>query len=732
MAVTTHENSRLSLPLYAAALVITLSGVLTVAEHVGDAALLQEVVALTLAGFAFSVGCRVLKINARFGEWLCIGVIVLAVGGTLTGRVDWGALLPVDSLRNDARVAVVLSWGAVLLSWALLHDSTILFTPVLAIAEIGLTASFDLNAYVEEDFVALLLATVFLLIHYQSLRLQPRAVPAERSPISAVGWQVALTALCGFGVIAIGLVLMTPVEALSHNLSLAGAIRRLTNSGVVPPAGVPPTRFSDTRDFSIGTGAGWSASAQVLMHVAASDSQPHLWRGRTYDHYNGEGWESLLTNRAVLPQMRSGDSQGLTYDIVGSVMPGRPLLSATFAVIGDTNTFYYATTPRRLTLSSDVGESPAYGVDGSLALADRRPLDHMKYMVQSLIAPDPMNPEVQAALDHAGTAYPPAIRADYLGNMSDGPEGGLDPVALAYFHHAINQALRGIPIHRRTPIVEALAIRNWVSQHCTYSLDVPPLSPDEDHVYEFLTQTRKGYCDMFASSMTVLCRVAHLPARVATGFAPGVPDNGLYDLRALDKHAWTEVYFPRVGWLDFDPTMGTRTDGTIPSPQPPHHWNWHAMLRRLGRLPLALGSAILLLLLYVAKVEWLDKQRLRWADSGSTGRRSAPVEVWRRYVRLTTLLSALGLPRGVAETPDEYALRAQKFLSDQGMISSDLAVVTLLTDQLIAARYAGSEATNQGQTADALRAFTLATWRLRWHLFWKRFVPGGEGGPTWN
>ena len=56
--------------------------------------------------------------------------------------------------------------------------------------------------------------------------------------------------------------------------------------------------------------------------------------------------------------------------------------------------------------------------------------------------------------------------------------------------------------------------------------------------------------------MTMLCRAAGLPARLATGFAPGEQDGQTYNLRALDKHAWTEVYFPGEGWLAFDPTAG--------------------------------------------------------------------------------------------------------------------------------------------------------------------------------
>ncbi len=115
--------------------------------------------------------------------------------------------------------------------------------------------------------------------------------------------------------------------------------------------------------------------------------------------------------------------------------------------------------------------------------------------------------------------------------------------------------------------MKRFAIRAWVANRCVYSLAVPPIPPEADHVHAFLGDTRRGYCDMFASSMAVLCRTAGIPARLATGFAPGDPDGDSFNLRGEDKHAWTEVYFPRVGWVAFDPTAGSRTDGTVPNAQ---------------------------------------------------------------------------------------------------------------------------------------------------------------------
>src|ERR671910_2087125 len=52
-----------------------------------------------------------------------------------------------------------------------------------------------------------------------------------------------------------------------------------------------------------------------------------------------------------------------------------------------------------------------------------------------------------------------------------------------------------------------------------------------------------------------MARSLGIPARVATGYAPGEynPFTGFYDVRASDAHAWVEVYFPGYGWSTFHP-----------------------------------------------------------------------------------------------------------------------------------------------------------------------------------
>ncbi|SES38848.1 transglutaminase family protein [Psychrobacillus sp. OK032] len=84
---------------------------------------------------------------------------------------------------------------------------------------------------------------------------------------------------------------------------------------------------------------------------------------------------------------------------------------------------------------------------------------------------------------------------------------------------------------------------------------------DMDYVDQFLFDTKVGYCDNFSTSMVVLLRSEGIPARWVKGFAPGeivqredsVP---VYEITNNNAHSWVEAYFPNIGWMTFEPTIG--------------------------------------------------------------------------------------------------------------------------------------------------------------------------------
>jgi hypothetical protein len=91
----------------------------------------------------------------------------------------------------------------------------------------------------------------------------------------------------------------------------------------------------------------------------------------------------------------------------------------------------------------------------------------------------------------------------------------------------------------------------------TYSQDVPARD-DSFTLLDFLTRSRAGFCQQFASAMAVMLRSLEIPARVAVGFTPGTfdPDTQTRHVTTKEAHSWVEVLFPSYGWLAFEPTPG--------------------------------------------------------------------------------------------------------------------------------------------------------------------------------
>jgi transglutaminase-like putative cysteine protease len=124
-----------------------------------------------------------------------------------------------------------------------------------------------------------------------------------------------------------------------------------------------------------------------------------------------------------------------------------------------------------------------------------------------------------------------------------------------------------------SPIEIARAIQDYLrGPDFTYSEDLAGDTADgqtpEEPLVRFL-ETKRGYCVQFASAMVMLSRTAGIPARMAVGFLPGIPDNGEWTVAVNDAHAWPELYFPRLGWIRFEPTPGGRSGAAPPYSLPP-------------------------------------------------------------------------------------------------------------------------------------------------------------------
>ena len=104
-------------------------------------------------------------------------------------------------------------------------------------------------------------------------------------------------------------------------------------------------------------------------------------------------------------------------------------------------------------------------------------------------------------------------------------------------------------------IIEA-ALAYFRREPFHYTLRPPRLDDRRDPVAAFLFETRRGFCEHYASAFAILMRIAGLPARVVTGYQGGEvnPLGNHLVLRRADAHAWTEVWIEGEGWIRVDPT----------------------------------------------------------------------------------------------------------------------------------------------------------------------------------
>ena len=98
------------------------------------------------------------------------------------------------------------------------------------------------------------------------------------------------------------------------------------------------------------------------------------------------------------------------------------------------------------------------------------------------------------------------------------------------------------------------AVLSWFNrENFVYTMSPPLLN--EDTADEFLFDTRRGFCEHYASAFVVLLRAAGIPARVVTGYQGGTmnPRGGYMIVRQSDAHAWAEALIDGR-WQRYDPT----------------------------------------------------------------------------------------------------------------------------------------------------------------------------------
>lgn len=99
-------------------------------------------------------------------------------------------------------------------------------------------------------------------------------------------------------------------------------------------------------------------------------------------------------------------------------------------------------------------------------------------------------------------------------------------------------------------------LRDHFQSGFEYTLDLPAPPRDKDPIVWFLTTSKRGHCEYYASALTLMLQSLHIPARLVTGYLAADFNTltGEYLVRESDAHAWVEVYLGEGRWQLYEPT----------------------------------------------------------------------------------------------------------------------------------------------------------------------------------
>lgn len=524
-----------SLPLYLGAAFTQCAALLAAREVFVNPVIGVLCLVITLVGFASAFRLRQLGAGSEFLRAGAFGLFGLAVLLLLT-RVVLGSVSSYD-FRQIAEqlilgtLAIVAAVGALIL----VTDESVAFVGVWGLAIVGLSATSDVNLQLIIYFALFLFGLLFTLVHIHALAQAPAGSRERVASGDYLVRQVRSAGLLWVFAVVLGVLISIPTRMLGKNVSLAQVVNQLRaeNQSAASRASQLERLSEGGGTFGIGLGPLRDDQTPVMKVYA---SEPRLLRGRTYDTYTGKGWttEQFRLGKEVFGSRgQNGVSDYIISPRTDSVPASEPLLKYRVVAADDILALIYVSgdAVRVKVASPSLYATP----DGNIgAYAYLR-----EYEMESRV---PTADE--AVLNATSSEYAPSMRP-YLA-VPNNP-------AIAQHVDAATKGATG-------PYAKAEAIRRYVGGRCTYNLQAARVPSGRDPVDYFLNDSRQGYCDLYASSVAIMCRMAGLPARIATGFNGGEPsteDTGAFQIRESNRHAWAEVYFVGQGWVPFDATALT-------------------------------------------------------------------------------------------------------------------------------------------------------------------------------
>lgn len=280
-------------------------------------------------------------------------------------------------------------------------------------------------------------------------------------------------------------------------------------------------------------------SNRIVLKVKTTGGT--YFRGMAFDKYTGQGW--TMTQEKI--EWLSAETPPIYTPLEDQTNTGEEVIQTFYVEEELPNLIFAAYQPAQVFFPTDSIIQDKY-------FSLRSPFPLSQGVVYSVISNVPRDNLRKLRLS-ASQEYPLEIQEMYLALPGSLPSE-VKALALKLTEKYI------------LPVDKVNSIESYLRNTYSYDLDIPYLEGNQDAVYDFLFNIKKGYCEQFASSMAVLLRAAGVPSRLVTGYATSTfnPFTSYYEVRGTDAHAWVEAYFEGVGWIPFDPAPGfiSRPNGT--------------------------------------------------------------------------------------------------------------------------------------------------------------------------
>jgi len=288
-------------------------------------------------------------------------------------------------------------------------------------------------------------------------------------------------------------------------------------------------------------GRGNTLTDNVVLTIAAPDRPSagirFYWRARVYDIFQDRQWR--VTN--VETEKMNANNFELAQPVYDT---GR--WEASFTVVPGVAMATIYAAPQPTWISRPVQVEFTTNQDGTIDLWALQASPSLQPGDSYEFSSSLSNVTIQD-MRNAGTDYPEWVTARYLQLPDNITSRTLD---------LAQRIAEGLD----NPYDITNAVTEYLRENIEYSETIPSPPANQEVIDWILFDLKQGFCNYYATAEILLLRSLGIPARLAVGYSQGNHDTetNTYTVRQRDAHAWPEVYYPKIGWVEFEPTLNQR------------------------------------------------------------------------------------------------------------------------------------------------------------------------------